>query len=48
MVHHAIGVNTGVHEYKFVVDGTTWEFDPENVFRAGTYQNSLLFVGVRP
>lgn len=41
-------LNTGVHEYKFVVDGTTWESDPENVFRAGTYQNSLLFVGVRP
>lgn len=38
----------GLHEYKFVVDGATWEPDPENVLRTGFYQNSLLLVGVRP
>ncbi len=38
----------GRYEYKFVLDGQTWETDPENVLRTGPYQNSVLHVGVEP
>jgi hypothetical protein len=38
----------GVYEYKLVLEGKTWEADPENVLRTGFYQNSLVFVGVKP
>jgi membrane-associated protease RseP (regulator of RpoE activity) len=38
----------GTYEYKFVLEGKTWEADPDNVLRTGAYQNSLLFVGVKP
>jgi hypothetical protein len=37
----------GTYEYKFVLDGQTWETDPDNVWRTGFYQNSLLYIGVR-
>ena len=38
----------GSYEYKFVVDGQTWKTDPDNVWRTGPNQNSLLYVGVGP
>jgi hypothetical protein len=41
-------VKKGKHEYKFVLDGQTWETDPENVLRTGPYRNSVLHVGVEP
>jgi hypothetical protein len=38
----------GTYEYKFVLEGKAWEADPENVLRTGAFQNSLVFVGVKP
>ena len=38
----------GKYEYKFVLDGETWETDPENVLQTGPYHNSVLHVGVEP
>jgi hypothetical protein len=38
----------GTYEYKFVLEGKTWEADPENVLQAGAYRNSLVFVGGKP
>ncbi len=35
----------GVHEYKFVLDGKRWRFDPGNPQQAGFYRNSRLRVG---
>ncbi|MEM9354351.1 MAG: M28 family peptidase [Planctomycetota bacterium] len=37
----------GVYEYKFVVDGKTWESDPRNLNQTGPYDNSVLSVGPR-
>lgn len=33
---------TGIHEYKFVIDGKIWRADPGNPLRMGFYQNSAL------
>jgi hypothetical protein len=38
----------GTYEYKFVLEGKTWEADPENVLQAGAYRNSLVFVAGKP
>jgi hypothetical protein len=34
------------YEYKFVLDGQTWQTDPENVLQTGPYRNSVFDVGV--
>ena len=38
----------GRYEYKFVLDGETWQADPENVLRTVPYQNSVLHIGADP
>lgn len=38
-------LKAGVHEYKFVIDGTTWRSDPGNPEFAGIYNNSVLRIG---
>jgi hypothetical protein len=38
----------GLYEYKFVLDGQTWETDTNNPWRTGFYQNSLLYIGASP
>jgi 1,4-alpha-glucan branching enzyme len=38
-------LKSGVHEYKFVIDGKTWRPDPGNPDVAGDYGNSVLRVG---
>ncbi len=40
-------LKNGLYEYKFIVDGQNWKTDPDNVWRTGPYQNSLLYIGVR-
>ncbi len=35
----------GLHEYKFVLDGTRWRFDPGNPRQVGFYRNSQVRVG---
>jgi 1,4-alpha-glucan branching enzyme len=35
----------GVHEYKFVLDGTRWRQDAGNCRQAGYYHNSVIEVG---
>lgn len=35
----------GVYRYKFVIEGARWEPDPNNMFRGGQYNNSILIVG---
>jgi hypothetical protein len=35
----------GRYEYKFVLDGQTWQTDPENVLQTGFYRNSVFHVG---
>lgn len=37
----------GFYQYKFVVNGTQWASDPENMVRIGPYNNSVLSVGER-
>ena len=37
----------GRYEYKFVLDGQTWESDPENVCQTGPYRNSVFQLGER-
>ena len=36
----------GTYEYKFVLEGTEWRADPDNIYQAGFFQNSFLRVGV--
>lgn len=38
----------GTYEYKFVLNGQTWETDPQNVLQTGPYRNSVLHVGIKP
>ncbi len=38
----------GTYEYKFVLDGQTWQPDPENLLQTGFYRNSVLHVGAEP
>jgi hypothetical protein len=40
-----VTLKAGVYEYKFVLDGTRWRFDPGNPAQAGIYRNSQLIVG---
>jgi hypothetical protein len=40
-----IKLAAGVHEYKFVLDGKRWRFDPGNPAQTGIYRNSQLIVG---
>jgi peroxiredoxin/mono/diheme cytochrome c family protein len=35
----------GKHEYKFVLDGTTWKADPGNCAQTGDYHNSVIMLG---
>ena len=42
-----IQLKEGSYEYKFVVDGKDWTPDPQNLYRVGKYDNSLLWVGNR-
>jgi hypothetical protein len=44
----AVTLPEGTYEYKFVLNGQTWQPDPNNPWRTGFYQNSLLHVGGRP
>ena len=36
----------GTYEYKFVLDGQTWETDPNNLWQTSPYQNSESHVGI--
>jgi hypothetical protein len=38
-------LNSGIYEYKYVLDGTRWRHDPANRRQAGDYHNSVLAVG---
>jgi hypothetical protein len=38
----------GSYEYKFVIDGKVWKYDPGNPHHAGFYNNSVLLVGPVP
>jgi 1,4-alpha-glucan branching enzyme len=38
-------LEAGVYEYKYVLDGTRWRFDPGNPKQVGFYRNSQLTVG---
>lgn len=38
-------LNSGIYEYKFVVDGKEWTSDPQNLYQVGKYNNSVLWVG---
>jgi len=40
-----VALPEGRHEYKFVIDGTTWKQDPGNREQAGDYHNSVVWVG---
>jgi hypothetical protein len=42
-----VQLKEGSYEYKFVVDGKNWTPDPQNLYRVGKYDNSLLWVGSR-
>jgi hypothetical protein len=44
----ALKLKKGPYEYKFVLDGKTWQPDPDNPWRTGFFQNSLLYVGDSP
>lgn len=35
----------GIYQYKFVVDGTEWTADPQNLYHTGEHNNSVLWVG---
>jgi len=37
----------GVYEYKFVIEGKDWKSDPQNLYRVGRHNNSLLWLGTR-
>ncbi len=39
-----LALKPGRHEYKFVIDGKIWRYDPANRAQAGFYRNSVLFV----
>jgi hypothetical protein len=41
-------LNKGVYEYKFVLDGKSWEADPQNVCQTDAFQNNVLFAGIEP
>lgn len=41
-------LNKGTYEYKFVLDGQTWQTDPENVLQTGSDRNSVFHVGAEP
>ncbi len=36
----------GTYEYKFVLDGKTWETGPGNLLQTGPYLNSVLNIGI--
>ncbi|HQU44433.1 MAG TPA: redoxin domain-containing protein [Pirellulales bacterium] len=38
----------GIHEYKYVIDGTRWRADPGNPNQNGFYHNSVLWLGEGP
>ena len=42
-----IKLRAGIHEYKFVIDGTTWRADPGNAESMGFYGNSVLRIAPR-
>ena len=37
----------GIYEYKFVIEGKDWTPDPENIYRVGKHDNSVLWIGPR-
>ncbi|MHC4399983.1 MAG: PDZ domain-containing protein [Planctomycetota bacterium] len=41
-------LKNGRYEYKFVLDGQTWQTDPENLLQTGPYQNSVFHVVGEP
>jgi peroxiredoxin len=43
-----LALKKGSYEYKFVIDGTVWKYDPGNPHQAGFYNNSVLVVGSAP
>jgi peroxiredoxin len=40
----AVRLQPGVHEYKFVINGTQWTHDPDNPDQNGPYTNSVVRV----
>jgi peroxiredoxin len=43
-----VELSKGTHEYKFVLDGTRWRFDPGNKRQVGIYKNSAIDIGGQP
>src|SRR5205807_252603 len=41
-------LKAGRYEYKFVVEGKNWRYDPGNPTQVTYYNNSLLWVPARP
>jgi hypothetical protein len=41
-------LDAGAYEYKFVIEGKEWKSDPQNLYRVGKHDNSVLWVGTRP
>jgi len=44
----AVVLPKGRHEYKFVVNGSNWQGDPENPHKTQGYSNAILYLGVEP
>jgi 1,4-alpha-glucan branching enzyme len=40
-------LRAGSYQYKFVINGTEWEADPQNMYKFGTDGNSVVWVGPR-
>jgi hypothetical protein len=40
-------LSEGSYEYKFVIEGKDWTPDPQNLYRVGKNDNSLVWVGAR-
>ena len=44
--HTKLKLKKGTYEYKFVLDGKTWDSDPNNLWQGGFYGNSEAHVGL--
>jgi peroxiredoxin len=42
--HTTLRLKPGLHEYKFVINGTDWQSDPENPDQTGPFTNSVIRV----
>jgi hypothetical protein len=43
-----LALKKGIYEYKFVIDGKVWKYDPGNHGQVGFYNNSVLVIGQKP